>query len=145
MHDSSAAFRRSAGEKYIEAEAVEKLTKETIEKDLPGYIKLPEENSHLVNEYFNKKMIIRGVSGSGKTCILVYRALKFVRSNPEKEVRVLFITFNKSLKNYLNKFFDYVCNTREQRDSIIVENIGKWIYGTFNLKPGNFEEEVKIS
>lgn len=63
---------------------------------------------------------LSGVSGSGKTCIIVNRAIRMARNNPEKPILIL--TLNKSLAALITELVDHACNDRIKRESIIVKS-----------------------
>lgn len=50
--------------------------------------------------------LIKGVAGSGKTLVLAYRA-KYLHKL-RKDWRILFVCYNKSLKNYVRKIFENI-------------------------------------
>jgi hypothetical protein len=50
--------------------------------------------------------LIKGVAGSGKTLVLAYRA-KYLHKL-RKDWRILFVCYNKSLKNYVRKIFEHI-------------------------------------
>lgn len=132
-HNPKSRFRRHSNQKTYVMRDIDELIEFTQRKNKHFMLKMPEEYQYLIKEDFNKNMIIRGVSGSGKTTLLVYRALNFVRRNSGK--KVLFITYNKSLKNFLNKMFDDLCTKEEHRDAIEVINIDKWLFDVFEFIP----------
>jgi hypothetical protein len=50
--------------------------------------------------------LIKGVAGSGKTLVLAYRARYLHKLR--KDWRILFVCYNKSLKNYVRRIFDNI-------------------------------------
>lgn len=80
---------------------------------------LPEEGEGLARKLQAK--LVRGAVGSGKTLILLYRA-KFIQElNPNW--RVLILTYNKSLKNYLRQVYRQIGGDPEQ---VEIEHFHKW-------------------
>ncbi len=66
-------------------------------------------------------MLVRGVVGSGKTLILLFRAKFISEQNPNW--RVLILTYNKSLKKYLEKIFKQIGG---DPDRVEIINFHKW-------------------
>jgi superfamily I DNA and RNA helicase len=56
---------------------------------------LHEGQKRVVDEDFEMPAVLTGVSGSGKTCVLVHRAKRLSRKYPQD--RILVLTLNKSL------------------------------------------------
>jgi superfamily I DNA/RNA helicase len=67
-----------------------------------------------------KPMLIKGISGSGKTCILVHRARRLARNNPEAKICLL--TLNRALAALLKQLVSGLCTVEEQ------ECIEVWAY-----------------
>jgi len=56
-------------------------------------------------------MVLVGVSGSGKTCVLVHRARRLARKYPGE--RILLLTLNRSLSRLLQNLVESVCSAEE--------------------------------
>ncbi len=61
----------------------------------------------VVDEDFDKQAVLTGVSGSGKTCVLVHRARRLARCYPDK--RILVLTLNRSLARLLENLIKRLC------------------------------------
>lgn len=75
----------------------------------------PEQEKVVVREYEGSAQL-SGVSGSGKTCVLVRRAVRLAEQDGS---RILILTLNRSLAGLLTKLVD-ACATDEQRSRIEV-------------------------
>jgi Txe/YoeB family toxin of Txe-Axe toxin-antitoxin module len=67
---------------------------------------LPEQQRQLVTQKANGPSRVYGASGTGKTCILMHRAVHLARHS-EKDVLVL--TFRSTLVSYLRGLIDCLC------------------------------------
>lgn len=65
---------------------------------------LHPDQAHVVQEDFNGPAKLLGVSGSGKTCVVVKRALRLAEKYPEEQVLVL--TLNRSLSKLIEDLMD---------------------------------------
>ncbi len=77
-----------------------------------------------------KAMLVRGVVGSGKTLILLFRAKFISEQNPNWQILVL--TYNKSLREYLRKVFEQIGGDLNR---VKITNFHKWCYEM--LRPHN--------
>jgi superfamily I DNA/RNA helicase len=66
----------------------------------------PEQQT-LVDNNYDGPAKLSGVSGSGKTCIAIRRAIRLVSENPEKSL--IFITLNRSLASLISEITDEAC------------------------------------
>ena len=71
----------------------------------------------IVDSNFDGSAKLSGVSGSGKTCIVVNRAIRLAKDLSEKKVLVL--TLNKSLAALIRELLDYACPDEFIRQRII--------------------------
>jgi len=62
---------------------------------------------------------LSGVSGSGKTCVVIKRAIHLAKKYPEEEILIL--TLNRSLARLIDGLVDYVCQ-KKYRYKIIVRS-----------------------
>ncbi|WP_035766749.1 3'-5' exonuclease [Butyrivibrio sp. NC2002] len=61
-------------------------------------IEITKEQEECVDYHDNEVMIVNGVAGTGKSIVLLYRALNYIKENENnKYKRVIIITYNKSL------------------------------------------------
>ena len=65
---------------------------------------LHPDQAHVVQEDFNGPAKLLGVSGSGKTCVVVKRALRLAEKYPGE--RVLVLTLNRSLSKLIEDLMD---------------------------------------
>ena len=73
-------------------------------------IYLHEGQRRIVNEDYKRPAIIGGVSGSGKTCVLLHRAKRLAEKYPDE--RILILTLNRSLSRQLKRLFDNLTTTK---------------------------------
>jgi superfamily I DNA/RNA helicase len=73
---------------------------------------LHEGQARVVNEDFDRPAVLTGVSGSGKTCVLVHRARRMAREYPGE--RSLVLTLNKSLARLLENLVGQICSEQEK-------------------------------
>ena len=69
---------------------------------------LHEGQKRVVNEDFDRPAILTGVSGSGKTCVLVHRANRLAEAYADG--RVLMLTLNRSLARLIENLITRVCS-----------------------------------
>jgi superfamily I DNA/RNA helicase len=62
----------------------------------------------------DRTLILTGVSGSGKTCVLVHRARYLARKYPDKRIGVL--TLNRSLSRLISHLLDALCTSEERHN-----------------------------
>ena len=77
----------------------------------------PEQEA-VVNEDFSGPSLLSGVSGSGKTCVAVKRAIRLAEANKQSEV--LLITLNRSLAGLIRLLVDQASISLEERMRIKV-------------------------
>ena len=76
------------------------------------------EQERIVNEDFEGASQLSGVSGSGKTCIAVRRALRLAGSSEDE--RVLVVTLNRSLAGLISKLVDTAADNHSIRSRVKV-------------------------
>lgn len=74
----------------------------------------------IVDADMNGSAKLSGVSGSGKTCIVVNRAIRLARKQPD--LPVLILTLNKSLASLISSLVEYACPLAEVRNRIVVKS-----------------------
>lgn len=74
----------------------------------------------MVDMEFAGSAKLSGVSGSGKTCIIVNRAIRLARKKPT--MPVLILTLNKSLSALIDELVDHACGEKETRELIQVKS-----------------------
>ncbi|MGO3933683.1 hypothetical protein NP284_35875 [Rhodopseudomonas pseudopalustris] len=81
------------------------------------FLFLHPEQEAVVNADYPGTSQLSGVSGSGKTCVAVRRALRLARKDGAK---VLLLTLNRSLAGLLRQLVDMACPDQKVRDRIEV-------------------------
>lgn len=74
----------------------------------------------MVDMEFSGSAKLSGVSGSGKTCIIVNRAIRLAKKNPQKPILVL--TLNKSLAALIEELVNHACDDKKVRETIQVKS-----------------------
>lgn len=77
------------------------------------------EQRKIVEMEFNGPAKLSGVSGSGKTCVVIKRALHLARKYPNE--KILILTLNKSLATLIRNLTEYA-ETEEIRKNITVKS-----------------------
>ncbi len=70
-----------------------------------------EEQKRIAEMELEKPVVLTGVSGSGKTCVLVHRARFLARAYPGE--RILLLTLNRSLCRLLQNLLEALCTAEE--------------------------------
>lgn len=78
---------------------------------------LHPEQKRIVEADYDRPVVLTGVSGSGKTCVLVHRARRLARKYPGERIGIL--TLNRSLARLINNLVEALC-TPEERENIHV-------------------------
>lgn len=63
---------------------------------------------------FERPVVLKGVSGSGKTCILVHRAKALAKRYPDERIGIL--TLSKTLAGLLRNLVDQLCSVEERKN-----------------------------
>ena len=100
-------------------------------------LELNGKQKKLAESKSDKQQKIKGIAGSGKTFVLAQRA---VNSHLRHKNRVLILTFNISLRNYIH---DHISNIRA---GLAWENFYIMHYhGFFKIEANNHERELKLN
>jgi superfamily I DNA/RNA helicase len=78
---------------------------------------LHPEQKRIAEADYDEPVVLTGVSGSGKTCVLVHRARYLAKKYPGKRIGVL--TLNRSLTRLIENLVKQLC-TKEERANIHV-------------------------
>ena len=78
----------------------------------PWLLWLHPDQQRAVDEDFDRPAILKGVSGSGKTVILIHRARRLAQKYPDQTIGVL--TLNRSLARLLENLIKKLCLNGEQ-------------------------------
>ena len=65
------------------------------------------KQQEIIEENYSGPSLLNGVSGSGKTCIIVKRAIRLAMKKPEKQILIL--TLNRSLSNLIHNLIEHAC------------------------------------
>jgi hypothetical protein len=76
------------------------------------------EQQKIVDSDFDGSAKLSGVSGSGKTCIVVNKAVRLAKSNNKNKILVL--TLNKSLAALISELVNFACPDNDIRKNIVV-------------------------
>lgn len=81
------------------------------------FLFLHPEQEDIVNADYHGPSQLSGVSGSGKTCVIVRRAIRLAR---QENSRILLLTLNRSLAGLLRRLVDAACVSETTRAQIEV-------------------------
>jgi hypothetical protein len=81
---------------------------------------LHPEQSAVVEADFSGPAQLSGVSGSGKTCVAIHRAVRLALKDPS--AHVLIVTLNRSLAGLIEKLVDAAAPSDDVRDRIVVSS-----------------------
>lgn len=89
------------------------------ERRLIEWITYPHpDQKRIANQDFERPVVLEGVSGSGKTCILIHRARYLANKYPGERIGVL--TLNRALAGFLGNLVAEVCNEEERKNIVTV-------------------------
>ena len=72
------------------------------------------EQKKIVDSDFKEPAKLSGVSGSGKTCIVIKRAIRLAEIYPDQ--KVLILTLNKALATLIKDLFCYACPEKNRKN-----------------------------
>lgn len=96
----------------LDPEELEKLFDP--EKFAEWMIFLHPEQRRIAHADFKNRALLTGVSGSGKTCVLVHRARHLARKYPEEQIGIL--TLNRSLSRLIDNLVTQLCGENERKN-----------------------------
>ena len=85
---------------------------------------LEREQRKIVDEDYDHPIVLRGVSGSGKTVVVVHRACRLARTNPQ--ARILTITLNQDLSVLIESLMGTFA-TKDQLPSLWVRSLSGYL------------------
>jgi len=88
----------------LDLKELERLFDQDFEKWM---LHLHKDQETLAKSDYDKPVVLTGVSGSGKTCILVHRARHLARTHPGERIGIL--TLNRSLARLIRNLVDRLC------------------------------------
>ena len=107
-------------------------------KGLLDWIVYPHpEQRRIAYADYDKPVILTGVSGSGKTCVLIHRARYLANKYRKAGERIGIITLNRQLADFLKILVDEICSP-EERENIVT--ISFYDYFASLLKEVGFEK-----
>lgn len=87
-------------------------------------MKLNIEQRKIIEGKPNGHMLVKGVAGSGKTTVAVHKIPILLKHySPADEDKVLMVTFNKSLVNYVKYIYEEIKEYNEEQMSIDIYNV----------------------
>lgn len=92
---------------------------------------LDEEQEKFVLMDYQGYRRIQGVSGSGKTLILVHRALRLAVENPQKTVRVF--TISRELSSEIQYLLEILSPHKKIPHNIVIEAFSEFLFGIIKL------------
>ena len=107
-------------------------------KGLLDWIVYPHpEQRRIAYADYDKPVILTGVSGSGKTCVLIHRARYLANKYRKAGERIGIITLNRQLADFLKILVDEICSP-EERENIVTISFYDYFAGL--LKEVGFEK-----
>jgi superfamily I DNA/RNA helicase len=107
-------------------------------KGLLDWIVYPHpEQRRIAYADYDKPVILTGVSGSGKTCVLIHRARYLANKYKKTGERIGIITLNRALADFLKVLIEEICSP-EERESIVT--ISFYDYFSSLLKEVGFKK-----
>ena len=79
---------------------------------------LHPDQKQLVETTYDKPVVLHGVSGSGKTCILVHRAKYLAKRYPGTRIGI--VTLSKPLSRLLQKLVNLLCSEEERKNIVVL-------------------------
>lgn len=89
---------------------------------------------------FDKPVVLTGVSGSGKTCILVHRARHLARKYPGDRIGIL--TLNRSLARLLRNLVEQLCLEGEAKNIHVMAFYDYFSELLHELSPGEYLNQL---
>ena len=121
--DDAGGFAQDAagsGANSDQAKVINDLSKEELDRLLdPRHFKdwmlfLHPDQESLVKAEFDRPVVLTGVSGSGKTCVLVHRARHLARKYPGQKIGIL--TLSRDLAGLLQNLVNLLLTEEERRN-----------------------------
>ena len=105
---------------------------------------LHPEQSAVVEADFSGPAQLSGVSGSGKTCVAIHRAVRLALLDPAAQV--LIVTLNRSLAGLIQKLVDAAAPTDDVRQRIAVSSFFQLCQELlFQFEPGNERQYADVT
>lgn len=104
-------------DKFVDVEALDPEELEKLfdpERFAEWMIFLHPEQRRIAHADFGRRALLTGVSGSGKTCVLVHRARHLAKKYPDEKIAIL--TLNRSLSRLIDNLVSQLCGERERKN-----------------------------
>lgn len=113
-------------------------------------MQLNYEQKRLINSTLMGNSIIKGVAGSGKTTVAVNRIPFLIQNYCMEEDKILMVTFNKSLIDYIDYIYseieeDIQIQTFAKKEKLDIINIDKIIFNYFCQSSREKHIKLKIA
>ncbi len=100
-----------------------------------------KEQKRIAEKDSDKPMVLTGVSGSGKTCVLVHRARYLARKYPGE--RILLLTLNRSLCRLLQNLVQALCSPEELKTIHVLAFYDYFEKLTRQFGPAEYLEQLR--
>lgn len=121
----------------LDLKELERLFDQDFEKWM---LHLHKDQESLAQADFDKPVVLTGVSGSGKTCILVHRARYLARKYPGERIAVL--TLNRSLAALLQNLVNRLCLDGEAKHIHVMAFYDYFSKLLHELGPGEYLNQL---
>ena len=121
----------------LDLKELERLFDQDFEKWM---LHLHKDQESLAKADFDKPVVLTGVSGSGKTCILVHRARYLARKYPGERIGIL--TLNRSLASLLRHLVDRLCLDGEAKNIHVMAFYDYFSQLLHNLGPSEYLNQL---
>jgi superfamily I DNA/RNA helicase len=100
-----------------------------------------KEQKRIAEKDSDKPVVLMGVSGSGKTCVLVHRARYLARKYPGE--RILLLTLNRSLCRLLHNLVQALCSPEELKTIQVLAFYDYFEKLTRHFGPAEYLEQLR--
>lgn len=121
----------------LDLKELERLFDQDFEKWM---LHLHKDQESLAKADFDKPVVLTGVSGSGKTCILVHRARYLARKYPGERIAIL--TLNRSLAGLLRNLVNRLCLDGEAKNIHVMAFYDYFSQLLHDLGPGEYLNQL---
>jgi superfamily I DNA/RNA helicase len=123
----------------LELKELERLFDQDFEKWM---LHLHKDQEALAKADFDKPVVLTGVSGSGKTCILVHRARHLARQYKGERIGIL--TLNRSLANLLRNLVQRLCLEGEEKNIRVMAFYDYFSELLHEIGPGEYLHQLSL-
>lgn len=93
------------------------------DEEKPLLLDLPQEI--IVRSIGEGHRLLKGIAGSGKTLVMIYRAKLLARENPNW--KILLLCFNVTLANFLRQMYNHINIEVENENNIEILHFSEWL------------------